>query len=234
MPSKDEFAKLQKEVERLRKEMNALRRFITIEFDEITEEPVNINIRCCALAFSHPDSPSRTQGFICAGTDGPFFTLYDSNEKVRICLGVDKDAPAFALRTAELKDTVLLTADPTAGLGMVAVFDNGRPRALLKAAPDNAGVVSVVHDDGHSRAILHGSESCGEILAVNPDMKVTVKISSETPHGGMIAVNNAKGRAGVILSNTDHGGAVIVNDRKGNPVASLPHADFGKPGKSEE
>ena len=63
-------------------------------------------------------------------------------------------------------------------------------------------------------------------------MKITVRIVSDSPGGGILTVNAANGRPGVILGTTDHGGAVLVNDPKGKPAASLPDAGFGK--KREE
>lgn len=226
---------LSKETAALRKEMNAVRRFITIEFDEDTGEPFNINIRCACILFSHPEVPGRSQMFIGAGPEGPAIGLWDSKEKGRISIGVENDTPRIALTTAELKDVVLLHANPEDGRGLVAVLDNGNPRALMKAATDNAGVVSVVHDDGHTRVCIRSTEDSGTFLAANPDMQTTVKITTETSFGGgLITVNAPNGKPGVILSTNRLGGVVLINGPDGKPMASLPEAGFGKKGGDAE
>ncbi len=91
---------------------------------------------------------------------------------------------------------------------------------------------SAVHDGGNPRAVLRGEEGGGTTFAVNVGMKITVKIISDSPGGGILTVHAANGSPGVIPGTTEHGGAVPVNDPKGKPAASLPEAGFGK--KREE
>ena len=225
-----ELAELRKETTALRREMNALRRFITIEFDEDTGEPFNINIRCACILFAHPAVPGRSQMFIGAGPQGPGIGLWDSTEKCRVFLGVENDDPLISLYTAERKDAVLLRADPADGRGIVAVLDNGNPRALMKAGTDNAGVVSVVHDDGMTRVTMHGTEDVGSLMVASLDMQAAVKLTSQSLHGGgTLTVNGPNGKPSVILGyNGCLGGAVLVNDPDGKIIASLPGAGFGK------
>ena len=225
-----ELAELRKETAALRREMNALRRFITIEFDRDTGEPFNINIRCACIMFAHPAVPGRSQMFIGAGPEGPGIGLWDSSEKCRVFLGVENDVPLISLYTAERKDAVLLRADPADGRGLVAVLDNGNPRALMKAGTDNAGVVSVVHDDGHTRVTMHGSEDVGSLMVSTLDMQVAVKLTSQSLHGGgTLTVNGPNGKPSVILGyNGPLGGAVLINGPDGNLIASLPDVGFGK------
>jgi len=125
-----ELAQLRKETDMLERDMRALTRFITIEYDE-DKHPTNINLRYCVLSFAHPEVPNRTQMFMGAGTEEPFVSLYDSKEKGRVILSVEKDDPRITIHTAELKDAVLLRADPADGRGLIAALDNGQPRAFL-------------------------------------------------------------------------------------------------------
>ncbi len=227
-----ELASLRQEVAALRQEINALRRFITIETDEDTGEPRNMNLRCGAILFQQPEAPHKSQMLIAASEAGPVISLWDSQEKGRLILSVERDDPQVILHTAEGKEAVLLRADPADGRGYVAVLDNGLPRAVMKAAPDNAGVVSVVHDDGHARVLLHGTEDTGTFMTTNPDLKTTVKISSETAlGGGLIVVNGPNGKPSVILSHHHRsGGLILTNGADGQPTASVPPAGVGKKG----
>jgi hypothetical protein len=86
-----------------------------------------------------------------------------------------------------------------------------------------------VHDDGHSRITLHGTEDSGCLMAVNPDMKPTVTISSAgRTGGGLIVVNGPTGKPSVYLTHDLTGGVVVVNGPDGQPTASLPDAGFGR------
>ena len=230
-----ELASLRQEVPKLRQEMNALRRFITIETHPDTGEPRNMNLRCTVLAFEQPEVANGIQMLLSANEAGPVIALWDRQQKSRVVLSVEGDDPQVTLHTAEGKDAILLRADPADGRGLIAVFDNGNPRAIMKAAPDNAGVVSVLHGDGHARVILHATEGTGTLMTTNPDMKTTVKISSETAMGGgMIVVNDPNGKASVLLSHHHGlGGAVLTNGVDGQPSGSLPTAGFGKKGDEE-
>jgi hypothetical protein len=100
-----------------------------------------------------------------------------------------KDAPRARFYGAEGKEGVQITVDDATGAGQVGVFEAGKPRARMKGAND-AGMVSMVHNDGHTRAYMHSSEhDGGQIAAITPDMKVGVKLTSGPAQGGFIAVN---------------------------------------------
>ena len=229
---RNELSLLRKETAALRKEMNTLHRYIHVQLDEDTDEVTGITISCLAVSFIHPAVPGRMQMLFMATTDGPSVGLWDSREKCRIFLGVEGDQPLITIRTAELKDAVLLRTDPAGRLGLIAVLDNGNPRALMKAGTDNAGVVSVVHDDGQTRVTMHGSEDVGSLIVCTLDMQAAVKLTSQSLHGGgTLTVNGPNGQASVILShNGPLGGAVLVNGPDGTPIASLPDAGFGENG----
>ena len=227
-----EFSHLRQEVATLRKQMNALLRFITIETEEDSEEPRNMNLRCGVAMFQNPHEPHATQMFMGGSADGPFLSLWDSQGKGRVILSVEKDVPTVTLHTAEMKEAVLLRANPEDSCGLVAVFDSGKPRALIKAGKGDSGSVSVVHDDGRTRITMHGKEDSGCLLAVNADLQAVVKISSDGPAGGgLVVVSSPTGKPVAFMSYGPKGGAVVVNGPDGQPAASLPDAGFdrGKP-----
>lgn len=228
-----ELSQLRKDTAQLRKEMNDLRRFITIEYeDEETggdrTRATGINLRCGALFFHHPTEPNRPQMFLAAGAEdqGPCISIWGSDQKARIILTVEKDEPRIALKTREFKDAVLLHADPASGLGLIAAFENGLPRALIKAGPDSSGAVAVVHDDGRTRACLRSTATAGEIFVATPDLKTAIKLTSHSHHGGgTLTVHDQNGKPAIILGTVQgYGGSIILNDPEGIPYATLPDA----------
>ncbi len=226
-----ELAHLRQEVALLRKQMNDLRRFITIETEEDSDEPRSMNLRCGVVMMQNPHAPHQTQIFMGGSENGPSLSLWDSHEKGRVILSVEKDVPTVTLHTVELKEAVLLRADPADGRGLVAAFDNGKPRALIKAGEGDSGSISVVHDDGRSRITMHGTEDSACLLAVNADLQAVVKVSSDGPSGGgAVVVNNSMGKPAAFMVCGPQGGAVVTNDPDGQPAASLPDAGFD-PGK---
>ncbi len=221
-----ELAELRKQTDRLREEMDGLTRFIHVQRNK--EGKPYMSITCWLMEFVHPEDPNRTQMFLSAGKgdDGPYISLWGKDSKARMILKLEDDEPKIQVLAPGLKHSVLITA-PKDGRGIVGVFDNGNPRAVMKAGPDNAGVVSVVHDDGHSRATLHGSEEEGAVMVATMDMKTAVKLSSKSLHGGgTLTVNGMNGKPAVILSSLDpFGGCIILKDAEGNTFATLPDPD---------
>jgi hypothetical protein len=176
MTPETELAHLRQEAATLRKQMDGLLRFITIERDEETKEPCGMNLRCGVIMFQNPHAPQKTQMFMGGSADGPFVSLWDSKEKGRVILSVEQDVPRVTLYTGEVKEAVRLQSLPDDGCGLVAVFDNGKPRALLKAGEGDSGCVSIVDDDGNSRITMIGKEDSGCLLAVKADMRAVVKV----------------------------------------------------------
>ncbi|HEV7403813.1 MAG TPA: hypothetical protein VGO11_12830 [Chthoniobacteraceae bacterium] len=136
MTPEAELAHLRQEVATMRKQLNAVLRFVTIEVDEGTGEPVNMNLRCGVVLFQNPHDPQKTQMFMGGSEEGPFVSLWDSQEKGRVVLSVEKDVPTVTLYTGELKQAVLLEAHPATGRGFgggarqrpAARADQGRGR----------------------------------------------------------------------------------------------------------
>ena len=221
-----ELAQLRTETDRLKRDVSALTQFITIERDD-DGKPTNINLRCATILCAHPEHPGRMQILMSATVDGPFLSFYGSNEKGRLILSAEKDAPVIKLLNADLKETVLINADPEHGRGLVAVLENGNPRALMKAAPDAAGVVSCVHDDGQSRVVMRSTEEVGEVMVASMDMQTVIKLTSKSlDGGGTLTVNSPTGKPAVILSYLPGvGGCVLVNDAQGKIAASIPDPD---------
>jgi hypothetical protein len=234
MPPDAELAHLRQEVATLRQQMKDLFHFISIEKEKGAEVPRNLILRCGIIMVQNPHEPHATQIYMGGSENGPFVSLWDSHQKGRVILSVEKDVPTVTLYTGELKEAVLLRADPIDGLGLVAAFDNGKPRALIKAGEGDSGSISVVHDDGRSRITMHGTEDSACLMAVNADLQAAVKISSDGPNGGgLVVVNNPMGKPLAFMSSGPMGGAVIVNGPDGQPAASLPDAGFDRKKREE-
>ena len=174
-----ELEALRTEVTDLRKEMKTLRKFISIEVDEDTREPIGMNMRCGVIVLTHPDVPNHNQAYIGASANGPYMLMMDHRNKARVFFAVEKNEPKLVLRSAEVNDAVLLRVDPVSGRGLIAALDNGKPRAVMQAANDGSGAISAVHDDGKTRIAMRSEPPGGEILATNSAMKITVKIKAE-------------------------------------------------------
>jgi len=104
----------------------------------------------------------------------------------------------------------------------------------MRTGNNESGVVSVCHDDGHPRMILRSEALMGEVVGVNPDMQVTVRLQTSAPFGGLLSVHGHNGKTAVIVSNTPSSGAVIVNDPDGKRVCSLPSTDSESPPAKED
>lgn len=216
-----ELAHLRQEVAVLRKQMKDLLHFITIETDKGAEVPRNMILRCGIAMFQNPHEPHQTQIYMGGSETGPFLSLCDSKQKGRVILSVEKDVPTVTLYTAEVKEAVRLEAGPEDGRGLMVAFDNGKPRALIKAGDGDSGSISIVHDDGRSRITMHGTEESGCLMAANADMQVAVNISSDGPCGSGMLVHNPMGKPAAFLTHGPSGGVVIVNGPDGQPAASL-------------
>ena len=221
---RNELSLLRKETAALRKEMNTLHRYIHVQLDEDTDEVTGITISCLAVSFIHPTAPARMQMLFMATTDGPSVGLWDSSEKCRIFLGVEGDQPLITIRTAELKDAVLLRTDPAGGRGLVAVLDNGKPRALIRATDDDAGVISAVHDDGKPRVCIRSTGEHGEIFVTTHDSETAIKLTTNSlGGGGTLTVHGHGAKPAVILGTiAGYGGCIILNDPEGIPYITLP------------
>ncbi len=234
MTPETELAHLRQEVATLRQQMKDLLHFISIEKEKGAELPSNLILRCGIIMVQNPHDPQTTQMLIGGGEKGPFLSLWDSHQKGRVILSVEKDEPRVTLYTGEVKPAVVLFANPDDGCGLLAAFDNGRPRAFIKAGEGDSGCVSICHDDGHARITMRGTEDAGCLMAVNPDMKAVVTISSDGPNGGgSVVVHGPNGKPSAMMTYGPEGGAVIVNGPDGQPSASLPDVGFERRKRQE-
>jgi hypothetical protein len=222
MESKDEIAKLKKDVARLKEQMAELQRLITVEErDDLPNSPKILNLRAAVILLCNPENPNQTQGLICGSAEGPSISLFGEDEKARVILKVDKEGATCEMYGKDLKKAVRLLADDETGRGEVGVCEQDKPRAVIKAA-QTGGAVSVLHDDNHPRVLLHANDSCGEFMAVNQDLRTTVKITSDGLHGGMLTVHGSHGRPLVALCGSQPYGLVMINDENAKVIASLP------------
>ena len=221
-----ELEQLRKEVANLKQQLRELSRFICINGTASGKE--KLVIKCSGIRLVDPEDDERAQCSISAGEAGPQVKLYDQNEELRVAIKVDKEEGGLLqVYQPDEKLAVHIGQDINKHTS-VMVFDQGKPRASIRASAD-AGMITAVHDGGQPRALMASWESSGEIFLTNPDMNTVVKLSSEGPDdGGMITVNHSNGKAAVILSTLPDVGAVIVTDRGGNVKHSLPDPNKGK------
>jgi hypothetical protein len=243
-----ELEQLKQEVARLREEMRQLTRFIHYhpagEDDDGKPLAEHLSIICWNITMMDPREPGKTQINLNASQYGPSIHLMDRNEKLRAALTVEDDAAELCLKTRDSQEAISLReekgasfvnlygpenkigvqlhVDGPAGNGMVGVCEAGNPRAVMKAIEDK-GIISAVHNGGQARVTIISQEASGEIMLVNPDMRVAVKLSTQGQRDeGFITVNHSNGHAAVILSALPEHGCVMVNDRAGQVKYSLP------------
>jgi hypothetical protein len=217
-----ELTELKKEVAELKQEIYGLIEHFGVERFEGGKK--NVNLLCSAITLFNPGNPNQSQGVLCGGPEGPTLTLYGKDGQPRLAISVDPDdIPSIQLFQPGQKVAVHIGQDDL-GMASVGVLDQGQPRAVMKAS-ETAGIISAVHNGGHARVTMISQENSGEVLLVNPDMKVAVKLSTQGQNDqGFVTVNHANGKAAVILSALPEHGCVTVNDRAGQMKYSLPDA----------
>jgi hypothetical protein len=215
-----ELEKLKAEVAELRQELNDLTQHFGVEKFEGGKK--NVNLLCSAITLFSPDNPNQMRGVLCSDANGPTLSLWGKDGKPRVTIQVDQDGiPSIQLFQPNDQLAVVIGQD-SLGMPSVGVFHEGLPRAAMKAS-EKTGIISAVHNGGQARVTIVSQEDAGEILLVNPDMKVAVKLSTQGRQDeGFITVNHSNGKAAVILSALPEHGCVMVNDRAGRVKYSLP------------
>jgi len=215
-----ELDQLKKRVAELEQEINDLIQHFGVE--KFENGGKSVNLMCSAITLFNPENPQQLQGCLAGGPDGPELSLWGGERKPRITIRVDQDGiPSIELFQPDDTVSVVIGQD-NLGMPSVAVFDKGQPRAAIKAS-EKMGIVSAVHNGGQARATMTSQENSGEIMLLNPDMKVSVKLSTQGQNDeGLITVNHSNGKPAVILSALPEHGCVIVNDRAGQMKYSLP------------
>src|ERR1051326_2054174 len=199
-----ENAKLAKDFATLLRRYQDISQCLHVEHpDEGVEGRPTLSLRCSLISLVHPDKPNHIAGILGASQEGAYLWLYGPDGidgKNRVTLDVENNAGRLLLLGKEAKESVQLWNVEPNGRGHVAVYENGKPRALVKAMEGCSGAISVVHDDGTPRAgMVSTEEKGGEVFVVTPHVKMGVKLTGEMPGGGSVIVNHTNGKAGVIL-----------------------------------
>src|SRR5262245_56571713 len=85
---------LGKQVASLQKRLAQLGKFFTVEeLDELEGSPSILSIRCSVLTLCDPEQPSRIQGILAGGANGPSLSLWGSDQKARLILSAENDVP---------------------------------------------------------------------------------------------------------------------------------------------
>jgi hypothetical protein len=215
-----ELELLKKEVADLKRQFRELSQFVCINGTMSGKK--KLVIVCSSINLCDPDDDDHTQASLWAGQDGPEFHMYDKQENQRVAIKVNQvEGGSIQLFEPEEKLAAHIGRD-NLGMSSMGVFDKGNPRAAIKAS-ENMGVVSAVHNGGQARVTMSSQENSGDIMLLNPDMRVAVKLSTQGQHDeGFITVNHSNGKAAVILSALPDYGCVMLNDRAGQMKYSLP------------
>ncbi len=107
---------------KLRQQMDALLRFLTIETEPKTREPLSLLLRCRVITLKNPEAPHETQMLIAAGEDGPAISLWDRRQKGRLNFAAERlcgeraaDSPAA--HPLHVKRSFPRKCDPKCNLG---------------------------------------------------------------------------------------------------------------------
>ncbi len=224
----DDISQLRQELAALRKEFQELSRFLRVEQPEEAGEVATLNIMCNIISLCNPQGQMR--GRLMASDDATFLAFDGADGQQRVFFGVENDEPKLVFQTAARETTLLAHAVPETGCGEIAVFEKGKPRAVMKAFGDASGSVAVTHDDGTPYVGMISQKTGGQMMLVTPEKKVAIKLVSDTeiaPAGGLMIVSRPDGRPVVTLNATLQGGAVMVMHEGEVSAAMLNGAEGG-------
>jgi putative hemolysin len=227
MPSTNDNAQLhtqvqslEKQVASLQQQLAQLQQFLRVEVrDDLEGSPSMLRVNCALLTICPPENPMECQGMLAGGSEGPSFGLWGSDRKARIVLKVEDDEPSCSLLGNDRQNGVALRVD-NADRGEVAVYEAGKPRAIMKAS-DLGSAVSVVHDDGQPRAMLFAVAGYGEVMATRTGSDALAKLSCESTNGGQVIVDGNDGKHAVVLTASPEGGAAMVMCKGGGVGCSM-------------
>lgn len=203
-----EIAQLKEEVATLRRQMRELRQLITVEYDETPERrPLFVNLRCGVIILCNPSAPDDIQGMLCASDEGASLSLRSGKDSGYLYLTAENGSPCVQLFANGNQEAIQLTVLEKTSRGQIAVFDQGKPRAVMKST-EHGGVLSVVHDDGKTRACIIGDVNGGEAHVIGAQGHSAVKLAGNPEQGGFIAVNNLAGQPRAAISATPEGAAI--------------------------
>ena len=214
-----ELDRLKQEIAALRQELTELRQFFQIEPPDKPEGKPILHVRCASLRVCSPLDPKRVNAKIAASHSGAFL-LMRRDGKDRIELNSHELDPFLRFHTDDGETAVELAAEDETGRGYVAVFDAGKPRAVMKST-DKAGVVSVVHDDGSVRAGMIAQAESGEVVALRAGLKNGVRMKALHEDGGILSVHGPDGQLVASLHATEQGGMFTLRNNAGVPSCSI-------------
>lgn len=223
----NEITQLRQELDALRKEFQELRRFLRVDPPEEEGKSATLNIICTTLSLCNPQG--RLRGRLIASQDAAFLSFDGGDLQQRIFLGVENDEPRLEFQTATHEPTLHLWAGAESGRGEIAVFEKGKPRAVMKAFDGECGSVAVTHEDGTPCVGMVSQKTGGQLALFTPEQKIAVRIFSDTeaaPEGGMIIVNRKDGQPVISLSASAAGGAVMIMD-EGDFSAAMMNGQGG-------
>jgi hypothetical protein len=208
-----ELAQLRQELDTLRKEFQELRGFLRVS-PAGEEGPAHLDITCTSISLCDPKGQPR--GRLMAAEDAAFLALDGTDEKQRIFLGVENNEPVLEFQTAAHEPTLHLWAGAESGRGEIAVFEKGKPRAVIKAFDNECGSVAVTHENGTPCVGMVSQKTGGQLVLFTPEQKIAVRLFSDTeaaPEGGMITVNRKDGQPSATLLAGKNGGSVMLLDK---------------------
>ncbi len=208
------LAQLQQEVATLRQQLNELRQFLKIQHEDTPErKAVALRITCTTLELCHPTAPDDVQGTLCATGKGPFLNLWSRDSDASL-LVTAQDTPVIQLFSKDGEEAIQLAVDNETGRGQIAIFDQGKPRAVMKST-EKGGVLSVVHDDGKTRACIISEADGGEAHVIGAQGHSAVKLAGNPELGGYLTVNNLAGRPRAAISAIENGAALHILKEEG-------------------
>ena len=217
-----EIQQLRQELDALKKEFQDLRRFLRVDPPAAEGQPPTLNLACTTLSLCSPQGQQR--GLLLADDTGACLSLYGNDLAERIFLGVEDDATLLSFQNAAQETTLQLYAAAESGRGEISVFENGTPRAVVKAFDGGFGSVAVTNEDGTPSVGMCSLKTGGQLVLMNPEKKIVVRLASDTemaPEGGMIFVSRKDGQPVVGMNASAGGGAVMVMDEKDFSVALM-------------
>lgn len=221
MDTATELLALKQEVAELKQQLTELRRFLHVDDSEGTPGQKILTVHCSGIFLLNPENPNEMQGTLTASEKGPSFALRGSDSKARIAMDVIEDHGMLTVYQRDLQLGVKVGENKQNEPG-ISLFTGDKPRVALKALPET-GVISAVHDEGHTRVAVMSKPTHGEVFVVGGDLQAGVKLSADnTDGGGFIAVNHANGKGAVFLASTRVSGFVALSDSRGNILTTLP------------
>lgn len=220
------------ELERLRKEVAALRRdldHVLRVIGQDTDGPEQPRPRFLCLeteSIGLRNEWTSLPILLKAQEDSASIFLHDSKMRLRGRIEVnDKEGASFQIWNADGQLVVSIGETESDG-GQVCVADReGKPRAGIKAN-EWGGTVSVQNAAGVVEAVMVAKESGGKIMTTNAEGRPVAEMFGDE-RGGTVCIREVTGQAMAYMSGAMERGVVSVFNEHGDAAASLSSDDFG-------